>query len=161
MLDPLASSASRAAFLCLTLHKELILVEIILRDDSPSFSWLKLVETVCYCPDNRVQAAIEWLKEQRRSSGLRISARSGWTKNQERDALIRDELAKGTERIDICRKLDERGIATPPTLQRRDCVWWLDAWSDVDARQSVQTIFSKIILRYGVSRPPSFQILSE
>jgi len=116
-----------------------------------AYPWVRLVERVCYSPDNRIQALTEWLKRQQTVSASRTSARSGWGDNQNRDALIRDELSKRTERINICRKLDEQGIPTPPGWQKKAGPGWLAAWSNLDTRPYVQTLFSKVACRQKLS----------
>lgn len=106
--------------------------------------WLSLAERICYCPDNRLQELREWLKKHRRASRGRATTKIGWTKNQARNEVIRKEMSRGTERVDICRKLDERRIDPTPGLQGLGFKRWLDAWSDAEGRQSVQTLFSKV-----------------
>jgi hypothetical protein len=124
-------------------HEEIELDELtqgIAPEDNHHEVWFRLVESACYYPDNRVQGLRAWLERHRRAQG---SARSRWTKNQPRGAVIRSELSRGTERMAICRMLDEAGIETTLGLQERGFARWLDAWSDPDGRQSVQTLFSK------------------
>jgi hypothetical protein len=123
------------------------LTESIVPEDNDFGTWLNLVATAHHCTDNRLQELQEWLKRHRRASDAQISPKSRWTKNRQRDALIRHELFQKTERIEICRKLDEAGIDTTPGLQEHGFSRWLDAWLDPDGRQLVQTLFSKVARR--------------
>jgi hypothetical protein len=123
------------------------LTESIAPEDNDFQSWNNLAGVASDYTDNRLQEVQEWLKSHRRASDTQASAKSRWTKNRQRDALIRDELSRPAERIEICRKLDDASIETTPGLQDGGFTRWLDAWSDPDGRQSVQTLFSKVARR--------------
>jgi hypothetical protein len=114
-------------------------------EDNDEETWFRLIEAASYNPDNRLPEVREWLRTHRRT---RASAKSRSTKNEPRDALIRHELSQGTERSEICRKLDEAGIATTLGLQKLGFTRWLDGWSDPeDGRPLVQPLFSKVARR--------------
>jgi hypothetical protein len=123
------------------------LTESIAPGDNDFEVWHSLAAAASDYTDNRLREVQEWLKSHRRASDTQASAKSRWTKNRQRDALIRHELSQRTERIEICRKLDEAGIETTPGLQEHGFSRWLDAWSDPDGRQLVQTLFSKVARR--------------
>jgi len=112
-------------------------------EDNDCGLWFDLAETVSKAADNRLKAAQDWLKKQRKASRSSAAGQSGWAKNQERDNVIHNGLARGMKRVDICDELDKRAIPTTPALQKLGFYKWSDGWADVRGRKLIQSLFSK------------------
>jgi hypothetical protein len=107
--------------------------------------WYSLVERIQNNPMDRAGAARAWLNEQRKAGGVRTErSRRGWTKNQERDQVILNCLDRGMEPALVCDELHKRTIATLPALQAKGIHRWTEGWLDLEARNAIQQLFSKV-----------------
>jgi hypothetical protein len=105
--------------------------------------WLDLTETVSRSSNDRLTVAREWLRSQRAPE--RNSAEpSGWTKNQERNQIIMNCLARQMKLEQICQELDKRTIPTLPASQAKGIHRWVDGWADPLAKKAIQQLLSKL-----------------
>jgi len=117
--------------------------------------WLDVAQKVTEHPENRLKAAQEWLTDHRAKNPSTSSRASGWAKNQERDQIIRNCLDRGMERGEICLELDKRTIPTLSSLQAKGFHRWADGWINPEVKKSIQTLFSKVLLRKRPVNPPT------
>jgi hypothetical protein len=115
--------------------------------------WLDLAQKITEHPKDRLKAAQEWLTSHRPENPSTSSQTGGWTKNRERDEILRNSHGRGMERGEICRELDRRTIPTLSSLQDKGFGRWADAWKNPEARKSIQTLFSKVLLRQKPVNP--------
>ena len=109
--------------------------------------WYELIRAVSEHGKDRLKAAEEWLARFRREHRRLPSSEGGWTKNQERDRVILNCLAREMARVEVCRQLDKLTIVTIPALQARGLHKWEDGWEDHDGRKAIQSLFSKLLAR--------------
>ena len=132
------------------------LEQALVADDYERCPWLGLVMRILENPTNRLAAVREWLEEQRLAQTQDHSERSrGWTKNQERDQVIRKCLSRGVSPEQICVELDKRTIATLPASQAKGIHGWRNGWEDRKIRNAIQQLFSKVLKRGIVVKPPA------
>jgi hypothetical protein len=62
---------------------------------------------------------------------------------QTRDSIILSGLEEGVDRLEICQRLDDKGISTTSKMHKAGCKRWTEAWTNLDLRNNVQQVFSK------------------
>jgi hypothetical protein len=62
---------------------------------------------------------------------------------QQRDSIIQNGLKEGLDRLEICQRLDQKGVPTTGKMRKARIDCWTDAWTDLDLRNNVQQVFSK------------------
>jgi len=117
-------------------------------EDYDQYLWFDLVRRVVD-GTNHIAAARAWLEEQHlaQTQDRMDQPQGGWTKNQERDRVIRNCVSRGLAPERICEELDKRTIATLPALQVKSIHRWADGWKDGKARNAIQLVFSKVLKR--------------
>ena len=66
-----------------------------------------------------------------------------WVKNEDRNRIICNLLARGEERRIVCEALDARTIGTLPIMKQHNVHSWVEAWESPELRPAVQRLFSK------------------
>jgi|SRR5271170_6239913 len=122
-------------------------------EDNTCPAWWGLVRTITEHPEDRLKAAQEWLNNHRKENHSTSSRASGWTKNRERNQIIRNCHGQGMDLDKICLELDKRTIITLPALQARGLHRWADALKNPEARKSIQVLFSKVLQRKKLVNP--------
>ncbi len=69
--------------------------------------------------------------------------------NAERNTVIVNCLERRMARAEICRILDEKGLATTPQMNKNGVHRWTDAWNDPEFQKNVQQTFTKTWKRHG------------
>jgi hypothetical protein len=64
-------------------------------------------------------------------------------KNEERNRIIRNLLARGKERRSVCEALDARTIDPLRIMKQNNVHSWVDAWNNPKLRRAIQQLFSK------------------
>jgi hypothetical protein len=62
---------------------------------------------------------------------------------QQRDSIIQSGLEEGLDRLEICQRLDQKGVPTTPKMRKAGVDCWTDAWTNLALRNNVQQAFSK------------------
>lgn len=62
---------------------------------------------------------------------------------QQRDSIIRSGLEEGLDRLEICQRLDQKGVPTTGAMRKAGVDRWTDAWTNLELRNNVQQVFSK------------------
>ncbi len=89
--------------------------------------------------------AIDLPTEQDNGGGRRERSR---TRNvRKRDSIILEGLEERVDRLEICQRLDDKGVPTTDKMRRDGYRRWTDAWANLDLRNNVQQIFSKTLAR--------------
>ena len=66
-----------------------------------------------------------------------------WVKNEDRNRIICNLLARGEERRSVCEALDARTIGALPIMKQSNVHSWVEAWDNRRLRRSVQQLFAK------------------
>jgi len=117
-------------------------------------NWAELVLLLAKAGEDRPATLWEWLRRLRKKRASTQTSGRYWTKNRERDQVIRNCLMRKMERRAICEELDRRTIPILPSLQKAGFGRWVEAWDDPRSRGTLQQLFSKLAARQKPVKPP-------
>ena len=139
-------------------------------DDSTEYDWSALVKLVLEAGEKRFAVFQKFVQsrlvEQRRREDIDQEVmelepaeesvrpkRFRRSRNMERDSIIASCLEREMDRFEICSVLDRKGIETTKQMREHDLDRWTDAWQDVEFRNNVQQVFSKVRSRSKRVKP--------
>jgi hypothetical protein len=121
-------------------------------EDCESYNWYQLVQKLTVASEEQRLEVWKQLVETRqaeRAAGDGRKASRRQPRHRERDEIIASCLARGMERREVCRTLDQKGIPTTAGMEKQHVHSWLTAWEDPELRNNVQQVFSKVTRRKG------------
>lgn len=62
---------------------------------------------------------------------------------QQRDSIIQNGLEESLDRLEVCQRLDQKGVPTTGKMRKAGVTCWTDAWTNLELRNNVQQVFSK------------------
>ena len=111
-------------------------------EDAETFDWQWLVQEVSTTGGDRGEVLKQIIED---LATERVPAKSReWSRNKERNLVIRNCLGRGADPEVICRDLDKRTIDPLPIMEQNNIQSFVVALADPRTRNAIQQLISKV-----------------